>query len=127
MSIKDYTKYAKATEPTVEPVVEAPVETPVEPVVEVAAEPVNEPEAVDNLPTPDAEPEKCDEVRTGRVFGCAKLNVRKEPKANADILCTIPCHTEIEINVDKSTDDFYKVYTASGVEGFCMKTYIIMN
>lgn len=125
MSNKDYTKYAKVNE-AVEPVVETPVAPVVEPVVEAPVAETVKHVVVPVVEAP-AEPEKCDEVKTGHVFGCAKLNVRKAPESKADIICTIPCQTEVEINVDKSTEDFYKIYTASGVEGFCMKTYIIIK
>lgn len=67
------------------------------------------------------------EVLTGIVADCRKLNVRKAPAANAPIICTIPVDTEVEILVEESTDEFYYVYTASGVEGFCMRDYIAIN
>lgn len=127
-SNKDYTKYAKAAEEVVESVVE---ETPVieEPVINIPVagpaieipdvKPVSKTsealEPGDNLPLPKA----------GRVFNCARLNVRVAPKSGATIVCEIPCNTEVEINEAESTDDFYKIYTASGVEGFCMKSYIL--
>jgi hypothetical protein len=31
---------------------------------------------------------------------------------------------EVAINKEESTAEFYKVCTASGVEGFCMKKFI---
>ena len=60
----------------------------------------------------------------GMVIGCGKLNVRKEPKADAAIVCAIAGNTELVINVNDSTEDFYKICTASGIEGFCMKKFI---
>lgn len=123
MSVKDYTKYTKPANVAAEKVEVAPVEPVVEAPVTETVEPVVEAPVVEA----PAEPEKCDEAKTGRVYGCAKLNVRKAPDAKADVICTIPCHAEVEINVDKSTEDFYKICTSSGVEGFCMKTYIIMK
>lgn len=115
-SNKDYTKYAKAAEEVVESVVEETVteETPV--VSEPATIP--EPETLepgDYLPLPKA----------GRVFNCARLNVREAPKPKANVVCEISCNTEVEIDEDESTDDFYKIRTASGIEGFCMKTFIL--
>lgn len=75
---------------------------------------------------PEVTPEE-PEVLTGIVADCRKLNVRKAPAANAPIICTIPVGTEVEILVEESTDEFYYVYTASGVEGFCMRDYIAIN
>ena len=60
----------------------------------------------------------------GMVIGCGKLNVRKEPKPTAAIVCEIMGNTELVINVNESTEDFYKIHTAAGVEGFCMKKFI---
>lgn len=118
---RDYTKYAKTQDepamavidaPSFEEVVE-PVETAevVEPIE--AAEPAIEP-AIEAAPT----------HKIGRVFGCTSLNVRKAPKTNATVICTINCHAEVEIDELESTDDFYKICTASGIEGYCMKKFI---
>lgn len=118
---RDYTKYAKTQDepamaiidaPSFEEVIE-PVETaetiePIE-VVEPAIETV-----IETVPAP----------KIGRVFGCTSLNVRKAPKTNATVICTINCHAEVEIDELESTDDFYKICTASGIEGYCMKKFI---
>ena len=53
------------------------------------------------------------------------LNVRETPVVNPkNILGTIKKGEEVEIDMEESTDDFYKVYTAKGLEGFCMKQFI---
>lgn len=118
---RDYTKYAKTQdepamaiidEPSFEEVIE-PADTAevVEPIE--AVEPVIE-TAIETTPAP----------KIGRVFGCTSLNVRKAPKTNATVICTINCHAEVEIDELESTDDFYKICTASGIEGYCMKKFI---
>lgn len=86
------------------------------------------PEQGPNITTPEPEvtPEE-PEVLTGIVADCRKLNVRKRPSVNAPIVCTIPVNTEVEILVEESTDEFYYVYTATGVEGFCVRDYIAIN
>lgn len=54
-----------------------------------------------------------------------ELNVRETPVVDAtNILGTVKKGVEVEIEMDESTDDFYKVYTATGLEGFCMKQFI---
>lgn len=54
-----------------------------------------------------------------------ELNVRETPVVDAtNILGTVKKGIEVEIEMDESTDDFYKVYTATGLEGFCMKQFI---
>lgn len=60
----------------------------------------------------------------GVVVGCEKLNVRKEPSINSEVVFQFPCNMEVEIFVDKSTEDWFYVCNAAGIEGFCMKKYI---
>lgn len=60
----------------------------------------------------------------GYVIGCDKLNVRKEDNKDSEVLCVINKSAEVKVNIAESTIYFYKVYTASGVEGYCMKEYI---
>lgn len=60
----------------------------------------------------------------GVVTGCTKLNVRKEPSTYGTIVCTIDEETEVSIDKEESTEAYYKVCLASGIEGFCMKQYI---
>lgn len=73
--------------------------------------------------TPEVTPKE-PEVIFGVVTDCTKLNVRKTPDATAPIICTIPRNAEVEVLFEESTDEFYKVLTATGVEGFCMAKYI---
>lgn len=135
MSRNDYTKYAR--ENKVEPAVEKPETPVVEPeIIEtpvVESEPVVHPEGVFPIPVeeiPETEPEIQDNQPTppayvmGRVIGCAKLNVRRAPKPRAEVLCEINCDSEVEVIESESTIDFYKICTAAGVEGYCVKTYI---
>ena len=73
-----------------------------------------------------------DEVETqgfkfGIVTGCARLNVRQNGDVNSDVLCAIDEGYEVEIYESASNSDFYKICTAAGVEGFCMKQYITIK
>lgn len=58
------------------------------------------------------------------VTDCQKLNVREEPKADAKVIEKIDVNSEVMIDMTESTDEFYKIHTASGLEGFCMRKYI---
>lgn len=60
----------------------------------------------------------------GHVVDCTKLNVRKAPDADAEILGTLSVGTEVMIDESESTDDFYNICGTSGFEGFCMKKFI---
>lgn len=62
----------------------------------------------------------------GEVTDCARLNVRSAPDAEAEVLCVIEAGSEVVIVGSESTDEFYKVFTAAGVEGFCMKTFVTL-
>lgn len=60
----------------------------------------------------------------GNVFDCTKLNIRSEHSLDGEIICTVPVSTEVEIDSEKSTNDWFYIYTDTGIEGFCMKKYI---
>lgn len=60
----------------------------------------------------------------GVVENCTKLNVRFKPNPKSDVVCVLDANTEVLIEEDGSTDDFYKIYASSGIEGYCMKKYI---
>lgn len=63
----------------------------------------------------------------GIVSGCTKLNVRTKPNPNADVAYVVSADTKLNIDLDKSTNDWYHVSNAAGIEGFCMKNYIFIQ
>ena len=63
----------------------------------------------------------------GIVHQCLTLNVREEPDKDSGIVCSIQCLTEVMVDEEESTQDFYKICTASGIEGYCMKKYISVH
>lgn len=76
----------------------------------------------------DTENEKSnEEVKIGVVENCNKLNVREEPTLDSTVICEIDSKTELMIDEVDSTEDFYKVCTAAGIEGFCMKKFIAIQ
>ena len=132
MSNKNYNKmYNKpsvevkeAIELEVETVVEAPVEIPVEPATEpvtevwqMAIEGVTEPEVL----TPVEEPEQ---PVVAVVVDCAKLNVREEPSPRGAVIGVIDASNEVVVYDSESFGNYYKVCTASGIEGYCVKDYL---
>lgn len=107
MSNINYTNYSKPAKKVPQP--EMPLE-------------VNEAiEEIETIAPIAPEPKK--PVR-GVVVDCFNLNVRTGPSKDFDVICEIPSNTEVEINESESSGDFYKICTASGVEGFCMKKFI---
>ena len=89
-------------------------------------------ESVDPVnPVETAEPVKTEEpvkpAVTGVVYDCVKLNLRSEPKRderNENVITTLIAGTSVTINEELSTDEFYKVTTDTGLEGYCMKQFI---
>ena len=113
---KDYTKYSRE-------VIEVKDEVNIEPnaVKEVIAEPVVVEEVVNESKTIEPLPPK-----TGHVTECIKLNVRKEPSPNAEVIGTV--NRGDSLIIDPSPfGDFYKVITPYGVEGYCMKKFVYIN
>lgn len=95
-------------EPIMDPVVEAEAEQ--------AQEIVEESQEVEEaVPT------------VGFVDNCERLRVRKESNVDSEELCIINKLSEVVIDLDNSTDYFYKVKTSEGVEGYCMKKFITVK
>lgn len=63
----------------------------------------------------------------GFVDNCECLRVRKESNVDSEELCIINKLSEVVIDLDNSTDYFYKVTTSEGVKGYCMKKFITIK
>ena len=63
----------------------------------------------------------------GIVEGCKKLNVRSNPNPNANVLAVVDKDKELVIDLDKSTNDWYSVCTASGIDGYCMREFVTIK
>ena len=90
----------------------APVEEIENEVVETVEEPIETP-VVEEIKT-----------KTGVVIDCARLNVRKAPKADAKILKTISRGDTVIIHDE--VGEFYKIGNPNATE-YCMKKYISVN
>ena len=66
-------------------------------------------------------------VMVGVVANCGILNVREKPAITTDVVGTIKRDTEVKIIESESTNEFYKIITSTGMEGFCMKEYITIK
>ena len=127
MSNKHYTQYSKFSgeepmlvndpELEVKDTVEEKVDEPIEGQIvipEVEPEPVSDPE-------PSVEPEN---RKFGKVSNCKKLNIRKLPSRDTEIVSELIEGSEVMIDEKESTALFYKICTEHGIEGFCMKQFI---
>lgn len=61
----------------------------------------------------------------GVVANCDRLNVRKKPHRSQNVLTVIEEDETVEIDLYKSTKNWYFVKTESGVEGYSMADYIV--
>lgn len=59
------------------------------------------------------------------VVNCLRLHVYSEPKDDSEVVCKLRYLTEVIIDLGQSTEDFYKIYTAIGAEGFCRRELIV--
>lgn len=60
----------------------------------------------------------------GVVANCNSLNVREQPDRKADVIAVLRSGTEIQVDIENTLDVWFHVYTATGLDGFCMKEYI---
>ncbi len=63
----------------------------------------------------------------GVVTDCIRLNIRKETSITSEILAVVDCMSEVQVDTDKSTEEWLFVCTVSGIEGFAMKKYIALR
>ena len=129
MSNKHNTQYSKYSgeetilinnpELEVEDTVEEKVDEPIDgQIVIPEVEPIV-PEPV--IPEPVVESEK---RKFGKVSNCKKLNIRKLPSRDAEIVSELIEGSEVMIDEKESTALFYKICTEHGIEGYCMKNFI---
>lgn len=115
---KEVEKEQVVVEETVEEQVVEAVEENTEEVVEATVEETKE-EVVEEAAADD------EILGIGVVTDCLKLNVRKQPSKDAEVLKTIDALTEVVIL--KEMNDFYEVALKTGESGYCMKKYIAIN
>lgn len=84
-----------------------------------------------SMPEPEETPDVNDTTDSGSIYGvvdnCLQLNVRKKPSVEAEILTTLKVGTEVRILKDEMENGFYKICTASGLEGYCMCEYVVLK
>lgn len=62
----------------------------------------------------------------GTVVNCESLQILETPDEDSMILGVIPMLTEVMIKQDESTEDYYKICTATSLEGYCQKKFIAL-
>ena len=61
------------------------------------------------------------------VVNCLRLHVFSKPSVDSEIVCKLRYLTELIVDMDDSTESFYKIYTAIGAEGFCLKEFVTIK
>lgn len=67
-----------------------------------------------------------EDMLTG-VSNCLRLHIHEESDLKSPIVCKVRYLTELLIDTENSTEEFYKVYTVSGAEGFCEKELVTIT
>ena len=125
MSKKHYTQYSKFSGEEPETEVEEETVEEERPIEGQIVIPEVEPEPVFIAPVSDPESSVEPENRKfGKVSNCKKLNVRKLPSRDSEIISELVEGSEIMIDDNESTALFYKICTEHGIEGYCMKNFI---
>ena len=112
MSKNRYTQYSKFSGEEPEPEVEE--ET-------VEEQPL---EGQTTIPEVETEVPEAEIRKFGKITGCKKLNIRKLPSRDSEIISELVEGSEIMIDDNESTALFYKICTEHGIEGYCMKQFI---
>lgn len=64
---------------------------------------------------------------TGVITDCLRVAVYKEPRANSGIVKVVTALTRVTVDLEKSTDGFYRISTSKGIQGYCMKKFIAVR
>ena len=105
-------------EETINEVEESTNET--EETTEEVTEEVTEPEVI--VPSIDNNVENNEII--GKINGFKNLYVRKEASKDSEPVGIVTDKDDISIDITHSTDDFYKVITSNGLEGYCVKEFV---
>ena len=127
---KNYTNYSKMTMPELVEEVEATVglvETEEAKALteEIKAQPALTIEEIAEIAPADPEPEEPakPEPKTG-VVTANKLNIRKLPAPTAEVVTVVDKNAKLMIDPEYETVEWFKVCTAAGIEGYCMKKFV---
>lgn len=117
-STDEVNETVEQVEETVNEVEESTDET--EETTEEVTEEVTEPEVI----VPSIEDGVENNEVIGKISGFEKLYVRKEANKDSEPVGIVTDKDDLSIDVAHSTDDFYKVITSNGLEGYCVKEFV---
>ena len=117
-STDEINETVEQVEETVNEVEESTDET--EETTEEVTEEVTEPEVI----VPNIEDGVENNEVIGKISGFEKLYVRKEANKDSEPVGIVTDKDDLSIDIAHSTDDFYKVITSNGLEGYCVKEFV---
>ena len=115
---KEVNETIEQVEETVNEVEESTNEA--EETTEEVTEEVTEPEVI--VPSIENNVENNEVI--GKISGFEKLYVRKEASKDSEPVGIVTDKDDLSIDVAHSTDNFYKVITSNGLEGYCVKEFV---
>ena len=68
--------------------------------------------------------EEAPNENTFGIVSCEALNGREAPNIKSDAVTVLHKDSEVMIDMNMSTEEFYSICTEAGVEGFCMRQFI---
>lgn len=74
-----------------------------------------------------AEEPKTDEFLDGIVHNCVKLNVRRNPSIDSDVIAVLNEQDQIKVKDVDTLGDWYFIQLPNGKEGFSMKKYVAVG
>ena len=80
-----------------------------------------------DMPTTEPQEKTTIKYYVGIVTNCVRLNVRDAASLKGNVLCELPSGTKVKVHIDGDTEEWYKVRTENGTDGFCMKKYIAVQ
>ena len=92
----------------------------IEETTEEVIDEVTEPEVI--VPSIENDVENNEVI--GKISRFEKLYVRKEASKDSEPVGIVTDKDDLSIDVARSTDDFYKVITSNGLEGYCVKEFV---
>ena len=117
-STEEVKKTVEQVEETINEVEETTNE--IEETTEEVTDEVTEPEVI--VPSIENNVENNEVI--GKISGFEKLYVRKEASKDSEPVGIVTDKDNLSIDIAHSTDDFYKVITSNGLEGYCVKEFV---
>lgn len=61
------------------------------------------------------------------IVNALRLPIFMEPKDDAELVCKIRYLSQVYVDMENSTEEFYKVSVAMGAEGYVKKDQVILR